>query len=110
MPGPQLTDDGAAVTLDLHGATVDEALALSLQTVRLAARRGRARVKLIHGSSTTRQAPHRRTIKRALHDLVDDGGFRPHATEGWRADNYLVLALDVTASSDPTPIRLLDVM
>lgn len=110
MPGPQLNDDGMAVTLDLHGATVDEAIDLGLQTVRLAARRGRTRVKLIHGSSTTRPAAHRRTIKRALHDLVDDGAFRPHATEGWRAKNYLVLSLDLTTTTDPTRIQLLDVM
>lgn len=109
MPGPQLSDDGTAVTLDLHGTTVDEAIDLSLNTVRLASQRGRSSVKLIHGSSTTRQAPYRRTIKRALHDLVDDGAFRPHATEGWRAKNHLVLSLDVTASTDSTRIRLLDV-
>jgi len=109
MPRPQLSDDGTAVTLDLHGATVDEAIDLSLNTVRLAAQRGRSRVTLIHGSSTTRQAPHRRTIKRALHGLVDDGAFRPHATEGWRAKNRLVLSLDVTATTDSTRIQLLDV-
>jgi len=110
MPSPKLSDDGTAVTLDLHGATVDEAIDISLNTVHLAAQRGRSSVKLIHGSSTTRQAPHRRTIKRALHDLVDDGAFRPHATEGWRTENYLVLSLGVTATTDPAPIQLLDVV
>lgn len=110
MSTPRLHDDGTSVTLDLHGATVDEAVDLSLQTVRLAAARGRTSVKLIHGSSTTRRAPYRRTIKRALHELLDDGAFAPHATEAWRAEGHLVLALDVTATSDSTKIRLLDVM
>lgn len=109
MASPQLDDDGTAVTLDLHGATVDEAVNLSLRTVRLAANRGRMRVTLIHGKSTTRQGS-LRTIKRALHDVLDDGGFAPHASEGWRADGYLVLSLSVTSSSDPTPITLRDVM
>jgi len=109
MPTPRLHDDGASVTLDLHGATVDEAVDLSLQTVRLAATRGRSSVKLIHGSSTTRRAPHRRTIKRALHELLDNDAFPAQATEAWRAEDYLVLALDVAATPDPTKIRLLDV-
>ena len=109
MPTPRLDDDGTTVTLDLHGATVDEAVDLSLATVRLAAQRGRASVKLIHGSSTTRRSPHRRTIKRALHALLDEGAFRPQATEAWRTDDLLVLSLNVTTATDPTKIRLLDV-
>lgn len=109
MASLQLDDDGTAVTLDLHGATVDEAVDLSLRTVRLAADRGRTRVTLIHGASTTRRGA-RRTIKRALHDLLDDGAFRPHATEGWRADGHLVLSLGVTTASDATPITLRDVL
>lgn len=110
MPTPRLHDDGTSVTLDLHGATVDEAIDLSLRTVRLAAQRGRASVKLIHGSSTTRGSPsYRRTIKRALHELLDDGAFRPEATEAWRAADVLVLSLSVTAATDPTRIRLHDV-
>jgi len=109
MASPHLDDDGTAVTLDLHGATVDEAVDLSLRTVRLAADQGRTRVKLIHGASTTRQGAYR-TIKRALHDLLDDGAFAPHASEGWRAKGHLMLSLSVTTSSDPTPITLRDVM
>ncbi len=109
MASPQLDDDGTAVTLDLHGATVDEAVDLSLRTVRLAADRGRMRVTLVHGASTTRRGA-LRTIKRALHDLLDDGAFAPHASEGWRADGHLVLSLRVTTSSDPAPITLRDVM
>lgn len=110
MPTPRLHDDGSSVTLDLHGATVDEAVALSHATVRLASRRGRASVKLIHGSSTTRRAPYRRTIKRALRERLEAGAFRPEATEAWRTEDVLVLALSVVPSSDPTPIRLRDVM
>lgn len=111
MPTPQLQDDGSAVTLDLHGATVDEAVAMSLRTVRLAAERGRMQVTLIHGASTTRGAPpYRRTIKRALYEVLDEDGFRPYATEGWRADGHLVLSLDITTAVDSTPIRLADVM
>lgn len=109
MPTPRLDDDGATVTLDLHGATVDEAVAFSLQTVRLAGQRGRTRVRLIHGASTTRRAPHRRTIKRALHELLDEDAFPPAVTQALRTKNVLVLSLDVTKSSDPTPIRLRDV-
>ncbi len=53
MVYPRLTDDGRCVVLDLHGVRVAEARALVLRVVAEAARRGRAQVRLIHGSSTT---------------------------------------------------------
>ena len=107
MGTPQLDDDGRIVTLDLHGATVDEAVTLTVRTLRLAEERGRSRLKLIHGSSTTGDG--RRTIKSALHDLLDRGELGAHATNVIRSQNTLVLALDLTASPDATPIQLRDV-
>lgn len=107
MGTPQLDDDGNIVTLDLHGATVDEAIDLTYNTLRLAKERGRSRLKLIHGSSTTGQA--KRTIKSALHDLLDRGELGAHATNVIRSQNTLVLALDLTASTDDTRIRMRDV-
>ncbi len=108
MGMPQLDDDGSIVTLDLHGATIDEAIDLTYRTLRLAEDRGRTRLKLIHGSSTTLEG-RGRTIKSALHDLLDRGELGSHATNVIRSQNSLVLALDLTASRDPTPIRLRDV-
>jgi hypothetical protein len=108
MATPQLDDDGRVVTLDLHGATVDEAIDLTYRTLRLAEERGRSQLKLIHGSSTTGDQ-HRRTIKSALHDLLDRGELGAHATNVIRSQDTLVLALDLTASTDGTPIRLRDV-
>ena len=108
MGTPQLDDDGRVVTLDLHGATVNEAVDMTYRTLRLAEDRGRSRLKLIHGSSTTSGGP-RRTIKSALHDLLDRGELGRHATNIIRSQNTLVLALDLTAATDPTPIQLHDV-
>jgi hypothetical protein len=107
MPTPQLDDDGRIVTLDLHGATVDEAIDMTYRTLRLAEQRGRTRLKIVHGSSTTGGPG--RTIKSALHNLLDRGELGTHATNVIRSKNSLVLALDLTASSDSTPIRLRDV-
>lgn len=104
---PRLTDDGYTVTLDLHGATVDEALDLTYETLYLAEERGRTSLKLIHGSSTSDGT--RRTIKQALYDLLDAGSLHAHTTGVIRSQNYLVLSLDLTASRNPMPIRLLDV-
>lgn len=108
MPTPQLEDDGRVVTLDLHGATIDEALDLTYRTLRLAEDRGRSRLRLIHGSSTT-QAGADRTIKRALYDRLDQGALGAHASNVMRQRDTLILGLDVTAANDPTPIRLRDV-
>lgn len=108
MGTPQLDDDGRIVTLDLHGATVEEAIDLTYRTLRLAEERGRTRLKLVHGSSTTNGGA-RRTIKSALHTLLDRGELGAHATNVIRSQNTLVLALDLTAPGDSTPIRLRDV-
>jgi len=108
MGTPQVDDDGRVVTLDLHGATVEEAIDMTYRTLRLAEDRGRSRLKLIHGSSTT-ESGNRRTIKTALYDLLERGDLGAHATNVLRSRDALVLALDVTATGDPSPIRLRDV-
>lgn len=108
MGTPDLEDDGQVVTLDLHGATVDEAIDLTYRTLRLAEERGRSRLTLIHGSSTTGRGPSR-TIKEALHDLLDQGDLGAHTTDVHRSRDSLTLMLDLTATTDQTPIRLRDV-
>ena len=108
MATPQLDDDGTTVTLDLHGLSVDEAIDITYSTLRLAEDRGRNRLKVIHGSSTT-QAGHRRTIKNELHDRLDNGNLAAHATSVMRSRDTLTFVLDLTAASNPTPITLRDV-
>lgn len=108
MAQPTIDDNGSIVTLDLHGATVDEAIDLTYGTLRLAETRGRNRLVLVHGSSTT-TAGNRRTIKSALRDLVDGGDLGLHATSVLRSRDQLTLVLDLTAPSDPTRIKMADV-
>ena len=107
MAQPHLDDDGTSVTLDLHGATVNEAVALTYRTLRLAEDRGRTQLKLIHGSSTSQGGG--RTIKRELHRLLDEGDLGVHATNVVRSRNHVVLSLDLTATTDPSRIGLNDV-
>ena len=109
MPYPRIDDDGQTVTLDLHGAPVDEALRLTKRLVCEAARRGRRTVKIVHGQSTSSRLYQNRTIKNALYDLLDRGALGDAVTQAWRADGHLLLSLDLTAAADPRPIRLLDV-
>ena len=108
MPFPTLQDDGHTVTLDLHGATVDEALDLTRQVVREAAQRGRSSVKIVHGTSTSDTAYGNRSIKHALYDLLDRQALDASITSDWRADSYLLLSLNVSAARNPNLIRLLD--
>lgn len=107
MATPQLEDDGSKVTLDLHGLSVDEAIDLVYSTLRLAEDRGRNRLKVIHGSSTTQTG--RRTIKSELHNLLDQGGLASHATTVVRSRDTLTFVLDLTATSNPSPIKMQDV-
>lgn len=108
MATPQLKDDGSKVTLDLHGLSVDEAIDLTYSTLRLAEDRGRNRLKVIHGSSTTQAGQHR-TIKSELHALLDRGSLAAHATTVVRSRDTLTFVLDLTAPSNPTPIEIRDV-
>lgn len=102
---PTLNDDGQTVVLDLHGARVDEALLLARATLALARQRGRARVDLIHGQSTSDGT--RRTIRSALHEWLDSGG--AGAVEAQRGEAALVLWLDATARPDRRRMTLREV-
>lgn len=107
MARPYLTDDGTTVTLDLHGATVDEGLRLVRRAAALAAERGRATLRVVHGASTSDPRARNRTLKHALHDLLDEGGL-PQAQGDFRAEGHTLINLGLGARRDPTPIRLLD--
>ncbi len=107
MPYPRLDDNGMTVTLDLHGASVHEAIDIVYRVLDVAVERGRSSVKIIHGHSTSNGNPHERTIKKALHDEIDRGGF-PEATGVLKQQGHLVLSLDITMKNDPRRINTLD--
>lgn len=98
---PRLDDDGQTVTLDLHGARVDEAERLAEAAVVQAARHGRQTLRLVHGHSTSGAWSERRTIKMALHEMLDRGAFRSHVTQSLRGEGHLLLGL----APAPTPVR-----
>jgi hypothetical protein len=106
MPYPSLRDDGRCVVLDLHGARVEEALSLALRVVAAAQSRGRAQVRLIHGSSTTDAYGLRCTIKQVLRQALKEGRFAPYITQALATDTALILSLDITARPDPRKLQL----
>lgn len=107
MPYPTLHDDGHSVTLDLHGATVDEALRLAQRLLLEAEARGRSTLKIIHGHSTS--GGRRRTIKQALHAELDYGSLSHYDGRAFRAHGHLLFSLDATAGIDASRIRIEDV-
>ena len=90
---PHLDDDGRTLTLDLHGARVDDAERLAEAVVIEAARHGRQTVRIVHGFSTTDLDGRNRTIKTALHAMMDSGGFDRHVTSAVRGEGQLLLAI-----------------
>ncbi|WP_412063252.1 Smr/MutS family protein [Rubrivirga sp. IMCC45206] len=94
---PRLADDGRTVTLDLHGASVADALDLADRAVEAAALRGRPTLRIVHGTSTADAGAHR-TIKSALHAALDRGDF-PEVASAFRHDGAVLLAL----RPDPAP-------
>ncbi len=107
MSRVRLDDDGRALTLDLHGARVDEALDLAYAAVVEAARHGRTTVRLVHGLSTT-EAGAARTIKTALHQAADDGEFDRHATGVIRMEGVLIMSIAPAPSPRSGRLRLAD--
>ena len=105
---PRLLDDGHTVTLDLHGTTVDDAERLIRQTVRLAAERGRSRVTVVHGASTSSRQYRNRTIRHVLYDLLDDGALGD-VTDAFRLEGSCLLGLAPARTADPQRLTLGDV-
>lgn len=108
MPSPHLSDDGRAVTLDLHGARVDEAERLIRRAVALAAGRGRTSLTVVHGASTSSTLYRNRTIRHALHDLLDRGALDAWVLDAVRFEGRTALALDARRAPDPERLTILD--
>lgn len=109
MPIPHLQDDGHTVTLDLHGVRVDEAERFIRRTAALAAERGRHRLTVIHGASTSSALYRNRTIRHRLYDLLDDGALDAWVTSELRREGSTLLGLDRARSSDPQPLTSRDI-
>lgn len=107
MPA-RLQDDGRTVTLDLHGVTVNEAERLIRQTVRLAAERGRSRVTVVHGVSTSDPRYRNHTIRHRLYDLLDDGAL-PEVADAFRLEGSCLLGLAPVTTADGRRLTLRDV-
>ncbi len=105
---PRLSDDGRTVTLDLHGARVDEALRMARRALSLAEQRGRARLDVVHGGSTTDGMT--RTIKSELYDWLDGRQAPRSVRSEQRAYAVLSLHLDLTARAQSARLNLRDVM
>ena len=105
---PRLTDDGYTTTLDLHGLDIDRAIETLKRTLSLAHQRGRASLRVVHGSSSSDPAVRNRTIKHALYDLLESDQL-PTVTSSFRLDGATLLSLPVSADRDPQVIRLADV-
>ena len=105
----RLTDDLSTVTLDLHGASVDAAVRAARRAASICAARGRHRLALVHGTSTTTATEAQRpTIKRALHAWAD-GGSAHGVTATMRGESVLTLVFDLTARRDPRRLTLRDI-
>lgn len=107
MARPRLDDDGRSLTLDLHGARLDEALELAQAAVVEAARYGRSTVRLVHGLSTTERGADR-TIKTELLDALYHGDFDRHATGAVRMEGVLILSIAPAPSPRPGRLTLRD--
>lgn len=107
---PQLNDQGQTVELDLHGATVTEAIRLIRDTLRVAHDRGRRVVRVIHGESTSDGTRRRRTIKNDFHRRLERGEW-DHVITGYQTRyGSTTLHLKLGNNLDPQTITLDDLL
>lgn len=100
--------------MDLHGCSVRDALHITRRSIQEAYRRGRARVDVVHGSSTTSSyaASGTRTIKGELLDRLESGHFDAWAN-GFVTDasgGRTTVWLKIGGNSDPSKIQVRDVV
>lgn len=100
MARHRLVDDGQTVTLDLHGATVPEAVQLAEAAIVQAARHGRATVRLVHGASTS-ESGDRTTIRSELRRLLAAGAFARHVSSSYLMEGAMTLGI----APAPSPVR-----
>jgi hypothetical protein len=87
---------------------VDEAEAMIRKATRLAAARGRSRLTVVHGASTSSRLFRNRTVRHALYDLLDDGAL-PDVTSDLRRDGDCLLGLAAASPTDPRRLTIHDV-
>ena len=105
---PTLTDDGRAVTLDLHGARIAEAERLALRAAQEASGAGRSTLRIVHGASTTDWDGGNRTVKTAVLSLLDSGALDAWVASEHRMDGAVLLGLQASGAADRRRITLSD--
>lgn len=108
----QFLDDGTSVLVDLHGCSVDEAIYVIGGALSLAFSRGRSKVDLIHGTSTSDSFGYTRTIKNEFERRFSAGEYdewvsgRVQDPSGGRTS----LAIKIGSKQDPRRIREIDLV
>ncbi len=110
MPYPRVTDDGLAVEIDLHGATVSEAEGLVRRLVTIAARRGRSTIRVIHGASTSESGIGHTTIRSRLFELLEEGELSPEVTDWFSFDVATTLSLAAAGRRDDRRLTMSDLL
>ncbi|MBL7978741.1 MAG: Smr/MutS family protein [Bacteroidetes Order II. Incertae sedis bacterium] len=95
-------DDGAKVTLDLHGVRVDDVEALVLRALRLAFQYGRISMKIVHGNSTSETLYRNRTIKYQLYELIESGALDDYISDELYSEGFCTLILHRTTHKPKT--------
>ncbi|NND70430.1 MAG: Smr/MutS family protein [Rhodothermales bacterium] len=109
MPYPSVSDDGSAVVLDLHGATVTHGIDLFVRALTLSHQRGRTTLKVIHGTSTSEYSSDRRTIKHELIRTLESGQHGSMISSMYESDGYTIIGLQPgQVSSNKITLREID--
>ncbi len=104
-----LRDDGEIVSIDLHGLNIDDAISICKKGIAEAYYRGRDKIKLIHGSSTSSLQFVNSTIKYRLYDLLQESSVQKQTSFVLKYEDYCVIGLRPDFEIDRDRITILDI-
>ncbi len=108
MRQPTIRDSGQTVELDLHGASIRDAVILLRRTLLVSVQRGRSSVKVIHGYSTSVDPRRHLSIRDELYDLLDEGTLT-EVQSHHRFDGSTILLLGHFDRTDQRRITMYDI-
>ena len=108
MRRPALKDLGQTVELDLHGASIPEAITLLRRTLMVSECYGRMSVKVIHGYSTSVNPRKHTSIRDELYKMLDEGDLTA-VVNHYKGTGYTILSLGYGSPRNPNRITMREI-
>ena len=104
-----IQDDGELLTVDLHGFHLEKAESIVRKCVKEAYYRGRDRIKIIHGSSTSSLQFENSTIKFKVRTILQEQALQEMLNQVVQQDDCCIASLNPDFEIDRSKISSIDI-